>query len=136
MDARIDHVVLWVDDVRRSIEFYERVLGLPGVRVDEFFAGKAPFPSVRVSADSIIDLMPPDAKTGTEALTKAKNTAGYPVNHFCLAMSESEYAALVARLEEHGIDTSARKENSFGARGTAPHTVYFQDPDRNVIEAR
>jgi glyoxylase I family protein len=136
MDGRIDHIVLWAKDMRRSLDFYREVMELEGVRVDEFYAGKAPFPSVRVSADSIIDLMPPGSKPGTEALTKAENTAGFPVNHLCLALSRSDFDALVARLEENGVDTSARLEESFGARGLAPHTVYFRDPDNNVIEAR
>jgi hypothetical protein len=31
---------------------------------------------------------------------------------------------------------SALMEKSFGARGLAPETFYFPDPDGNVIEAR
>ena len=27
-------------------------------------------------------------------------------------------------------------KSSFGARGLAPHTFYFGDPDGNVLEAR
>lgn len=136
MDGCIDHVVLWVQDMQRSLDFYGKVMELEGVRVDEFYAGEAPFPSVRVSADSIIDLMPPGSKQGTEELTKADGTAGFPVNHLCLALSPADFDALIARLEKNGIDTSARLKQSFGARGLAPNTVYFRDPDNNVIEAR
>jgi hypothetical protein len=50
MQAKLDHVVLWVAEPLRSLEFYERVGGLIPVRADEFREGKAPFPSVRVSA--------------------------------------------------------------------------------------
>jgi catechol 2,3-dioxygenase-like lactoylglutathione lyase family enzyme len=57
MQAKLDHVVLWVADPLRSLEFYEQVVGLTPVRADEFREGKAPFPSVRVTNDSIIDLM-------------------------------------------------------------------------------
>src|SRR5262245_51286827 len=57
MQAKLDHVVLWVADPLRSLDFYEKVVGLTPVRADEFREGKAPFPSVRVSSDSIIDLM-------------------------------------------------------------------------------
>jgi catechol 2,3-dioxygenase-like lactoylglutathione lyase family enzyme len=45
----IDHVVLWVDDASRSLDFYTRVVGLESVRAEEFASGAAPFPSVRVS---------------------------------------------------------------------------------------
>jgi catechol 2,3-dioxygenase-like lactoylglutathione lyase family enzyme len=58
MAFRIDHVVIWVSDARRSIEFFEQVVGLPGVRVDEFRAGKAPFASMRLSEDTLLDLLP------------------------------------------------------------------------------
>ena len=50
MQAKLDHVVLWVADPLRSLEFYENVVGLAPVRADEFREGKAPFPSVRVSS--------------------------------------------------------------------------------------
>jgi hypothetical protein len=56
MQAKLDHVVLWVADPLRSLEFFEKVVGLAPVRAHEFREGKAPFPSVRVSSDSIIDL--------------------------------------------------------------------------------
>jgi glyoxylase I family protein len=54
----------------------------------------------------------------------------------CLAMSKSEYEALDQRLQAEGVDTGARMNRSFGARGWAPHTYYFADPDGNVLEAR
>jgi glyoxylase I family protein len=50
MQAKLDHVVLWVTDPLRSLEFYEKVVGLAPVRADEFREGKAPFPSVRSPA--------------------------------------------------------------------------------------
>lgn len=55
---RLDHVVLWTRNPRVSMDFYTRVVGLEPVRFAEFDAGEAPFPSVRICADSIIDLMP------------------------------------------------------------------------------
>jgi catechol 2,3-dioxygenase-like lactoylglutathione lyase family enzyme len=122
---RLDHVVLWTKDPRAAIDFYSRVVGLTPVRFAEFEAGEAPFPSVRVCEDSIIDLMP-----------VAEGSAGQRVNHICLALSKAEYDALDARLQAEGVDTSARLNHSFGARGWSPHTYYFADPDGNVVEAR
>jgi catechol 2,3-dioxygenase-like lactoylglutathione lyase family enzyme len=136
MRAALDHVVLWTDDPLRAVEFYERVVGLTPVRVDEFRAGQAPFPSVRVSADSIVDLMARVAAPVVDAMAGADASAGHPVNHLCLAMSEAEFAALRERLTAHAVATSAVMEQSFGARGLAPKAFYFRDPDGNVIEAR
>lgn len=118
------------------MDFYSRVVGLAPVRFSEFEAGDAPFPSVRVSADSIIDLLPLENVAGTESLTGVRGSAGHPVNHVCLALSESEYHVLDQRLRAEGVDTSARLNCTYGARGWAPQGYYFADPDGNVIEAR
>ncbi len=133
---RLDHVVLWTKDARASMDFYTRVVGLAPVRFAEFEAGDAPFPSVRVSEDSIIDLSPIASVGATESLTKVEGSAGHPVNHVCLALSKSEYDALDRRLRAEGVDTTARLNRTYGARGWAPHGFYFRDPDDNVIEAR
>ncbi|HTX94502.1 MAG TPA: VOC family protein [Mycobacterium sp.] len=133
---RLDHVVLWTKDPPRAVDFYSRVMGLTPVRFDEFEAGDAPFPSVRVCEDSIIDLVPIDNVSSTESSTRVQGSAGHPVNHVCLALSKPEYDALDRRLQAEGVDTSARLSPNFGARGWAPQAYYFADPDGNVVEAR
>jgi glyoxylase I family protein len=132
----LDHVVLWTEDVSASMDFYTRVIGLAPVRFEEFARGDAPFPSVRVSQDSILDLMPIRRAPGTEAMTRVAGSAGHRVNHVCLAMTKSEYDALDQRLQAEGIDTSARLSPTYGARGWGPEGFYFPDPDGNVVEAR
>lgn len=133
---RLDHVVLWTKNPRVSMDFYTRVVGLEPVRFAEFEAGDAPFPSVRVCGDTIIDLMPTEGIAATETLTRVEGSAGHPVNHVCLALSKAEYDALDRRLRAEGVDTGARLNRSFGARGWAPQGYYFADPDGNVVEAR
>jgi catechol 2,3-dioxygenase-like lactoylglutathione lyase family enzyme len=54
---QIDHVVLWVEDPKRALEFYVDAIGLEAVRAQDFEDGRAPFPSVRVNDATIIDLM-------------------------------------------------------------------------------
>lgn len=136
MEARIDHVVLWVADPLRSVEFYEGVVGFPGVRVEEFRAGKAPFPSVRLSADAVIDLMRLDVAPALNALPGAAGSAGNKVNHLCLALGRADYDALRARLTAAGVATPVTMRDSFGAQGQAPEAYYFADPDGNIVEAR
>jgi glyoxylase I family protein len=132
----LDHVVIWVADPLRSLDFYVNVVGLAPVRAEEFRSGDAPFPSVRVAEASIIDLTPRNDASAVDVMTKTTGSAGYPVNHICIAMSSDEYAALSDRLEAQGVDTSSRRVETYGARGLAPHAFYFRDPDENVIEAR
>lgn len=118
------------------MDFYSRVIGLTPVRFSEFDAGEAPFPSVRVCEDSILDLLPVENFAATESLTGVQGSAGHPVNHVCLALSKPEYDALDLRLQAAGVDTSARLNHTFGARGWAPQGFYFADPDGNVVEVR
>ena len=63
---RLDHIVLWTKNPRAAMDFYTRVVGLEPVRFAEFEAGEAPFPSVRVCEDSIIDLSPIDTSGATD----------------------------------------------------------------------
>jgi catechol 2,3-dioxygenase-like lactoylglutathione lyase family enzyme len=119
-----DHLVLAVADVERSLAFYCGQLGLPPVRVDEWRAGQVPFPSVRVSAECIIDLvrgdLPHDDRQGTN------------VDHFCLVVAPLDWERVV----ESGVFTVLiGPVDRFGARGSAT-SIYVSDPDGNVVELR
>jgi glyoxylase I family protein len=133
---QIDHVVLWVEDPVRAMEFYRDVLGLEPVRLDELLAKKVMYATVRVSDSTMIDLFPRAAVPNIEKVPGAKGTAGHPTNHVCLAMTHAEFDALADRLAKHGTAIGHQMENQFGARGIAPKAFYFKDPDGNVIEAR
>ncbi|MGZ3475394.1 MAG: VOC family protein [Polyangiales bacterium] len=134
----IDHVVLWVEDGGRALDFYVKVVGLPAVREEEFRAGSAPFPSVRISDHSILDLMPAMLAPFARGMTGDTNetTAGKPMNHVCLSMERAEFDQLAARLGAADVKMHKFGERSFGARGSSQHWFYFQDLDGNVIEAR
>ena len=140
MTLRLDHVVLWVADPLRSVDFYVDVVGLAGERVAEFRDGKVPFPSVRISDDTLVDLMPQKMAAALNGMGRSLSpllaeSAGQRVHHVCLAMSRAEYEALRGRLAATGAATF-KMERSFGARGIAPEAFYFHDPDGNVLEAR
>jgi catechol 2,3-dioxygenase-like lactoylglutathione lyase family enzyme len=129
--TELDHIVLNVKDVERSLQYYTEVLGLQGERVNEFRAGKVGFPSVRINASTIIDLFP--KKEHSRALTEAKNDAN--LNHFCLVVGANDFAGIVDYLKENEISVLAGPVSRWGARGQAT-SVYFLDPDGNEIEIR
>ena len=116
----LDHIVLNVADVERSLAWYVEQLGLEGVRVEEWRAGEAPFPSVRISADSLIDLVQGDRP-------------GENLDHFCLVVTPNDLDA-VRNSDgfEIAIDDGKKR---YGARGWADG-LYVRDPDGNVIELR
>ncbi len=133
----IDHVVLWVSNQKRSLDFFVNVVGLEPVRAREFLEGSAGFPSVRVSEMTIIDLMDKSKAASVRTFTGGRDGAGGTlVNHVCLSMGEAEYAALATRLAEHGQEPKDGGSSAFGARGPAEASAYFHDPDGNVMEMR
>ncbi|WP_225096532.1 VOC family protein [Streptomyces sp. CoH27] len=133
---RLDHVVLWVTDPVAAARFHADAVGLEPVRLTEFIEGKVPFPSMRVNEETLLDLAPRTFVDQMKMLPGAADSAGHPVNHVCLSLPAEAFDALRARLEHHGVPLSDIGHDSFGARGNAPRTFYFQDPDGNVFEAR
>jgi catechol 2,3-dioxygenase-like lactoylglutathione lyase family enzyme len=114
-----DHVVLNVADVERSLDFYTRLLGLEGVRVAEWRAGEVPFPSVRVTPETVIDLA-------------ARRRGESNVDHICLTVDPVDWDEVIASGAFTVLEGPVRR---FGARGSAT-SVYVQDPDGNTVELR
>lgn len=122
----LDHVVLNVSDVERSLGFYCDTLGLKHERLAEFRQGVVKFPSVRLTADTIIDLFPPAMHVNA--------TPGENVNHIALDIDNTAQE-IADFLSEHRIEVIDEASNNFGARGTA-RSFYVRDPDGNMIELR
>ena len=123
--TELDHIVLNVKDIDKSLAFYSETLGLGIERLDEFRAGKIGFPSVRINADTIIDLFP-----AKEAVNRPGN-----LNHFCLVVDKDDFAGIVDYLKGHRVEVLNGPISRWGARGRAT-SVYFHDPDKNEIEIR
>ena len=128
----LDHIVLNVRDIDRSLNFYTETLGLKPERLDEFKAGKIGFPSVRITDDTIIDLFPiKDPAAGDPPGEKAAGN----LNHFCMVIGTEDFSGIVEYLKERGITVREGPVSRWGARGRAT-SVYFLDPDGNEIELR
>lgn len=118
----LDHIVLRVSNVERSLRWYTEQLGLAPVRVDEWRTGDCPFPSVRVNTDTIIDLIAGDVELDSRNL-----------DHFCMVVSSDDLAAV----RSSGEFNIVRDPDFalYGARGYADG-LYIADPDGNEIELR
>ena len=113
----LDHVVLNVADVERSLAFYCDELGLAPERVDEWRRGDVFFPSVRVDPHTIIDLL-------------ATPRTGENADHLCLVVEPVDLDALAER-----FPGARRADGLYGAQGLAS-SLYVQDPDGNTVELR
>jgi glyoxylase I family protein len=130
--TELDHIVLNVGDIQRSLRFYTDVLGLQAERLDEFKAGKVGFPSVRINGDTIIDLFPtPGAGAADNQIEKRQGN----LNHFCMVVERQDFSGIVDYLAQHGITVREGPVSRWGARGRAT-SVYFLDPDGNEVEIR
>ncbi|HEY3638867.1 MAG TPA: VOC family protein [Rhizomicrobium sp.] len=118
-----DHLILAVNDRRRSLIFYEEIVGFRHEGED------GPFSMLRVSPDFMIQLA-------------AWGTSGG--EHLAFAMTKPEFDAIFARLKMAGIDYGDRFDSvgnmkgpgdETGARGMGK-TIYFFDPDRHLLEIR
>lgn len=114
-----DHLVLNVEDVERSLDFYAGVLGLTPVRLAEWRAGTVPFPSVRVTPETVIDLV-------------VRPRGESNVDHICLTVEPVDWDGIIGSGAFAVVEGPVER---FGARGTAT-SVYVQDPDGNTVELR
>ena len=131
MDASMDHIVLNVVDEGKMIAFYTQVLQLEAERLEDYREGRVPFPSVRLNADTVIDLFPEKMWQRSESAAGGHGN----LNHLCLALGSKAWAELKDRLAEGGVAIEEGPVPRWGAHGTGT-SIYFRDPDGNVIEAR
>lgn len=115
----LDHVVLRVTDMERSVAWYRDMLGLEPVRLEEWRAGTAPFVSMRIDDATILDLQLGEI-TGTNA------------DHVALVVDEVDLDEIIA---SGRFGDAAAPRPLFGARGMGRGT-YVQDPDGHRIELR
>lgn len=115
----LDHIVLVVGDVERSLDWYQQHLGLGGVRIEEWRRGEAPFPSLRVTESTIIDLVP------------GEHTERGHLDHICFVVSRDDLDSLSADPALTIIDEGPR----YGAQGDG-QSIYVKDPDDLTVEIR
>ncbi|MGH9137826.1 MAG: VOC family protein [Acidimicrobiales bacterium] len=118
--SALDHIVLVVTDVERSLAWYTRHAGLTPVNVEEWRAGEAFFPSLRVDENTIIDYVP-----GEPAESRGH------LDHVCFVVSAADLGALADDPDLEIVDQGERS----GARGIG-HSVYVRDPDDLLVEFR
>ena len=115
----LDHVVLRVADIDRSIAFYEAVLGLNVER------RLATIGLVQLRAGTaMIDLVP---KSEDEDM-------GNNMDHFAVRIAEIDVPKLTAHLKRHGIDAGEVRRR-YGAEGYGS-SIYITDPDGNTVELK
>jgi catechol 2,3-dioxygenase-like lactoylglutathione lyase family enzyme len=117
---RIDHLVLTVFDLERTIEFYARVLGMAPVT---FAGGRRGLAFGRQKLNL--------HQAGAEFEPRALKPAPGAID-LCF-ISTTPLEQVKAELEAHGIVVIQGPVAKTGALGPMM-SVYFRDPDGNLIE--
>jgi catechol 2,3-dioxygenase-like lactoylglutathione lyase family enzyme len=121
--AAIDHLILNVNEVPATVDFYVNVLGF------QLEGEDGPFTVIRVNEGFTLQLAP-WGTVGNE--------------HLAFALSREAFDKAFARVKEKGIpygDSFHSVGNNLGpgvesgARGPAP-TLYMNDPHNHLIEIR
>jgi catechol 2,3-dioxygenase-like lactoylglutathione lyase family enzyme len=112
----LDHVVLVSPDPERLLAWYRDVLGLEVLRLEQWRRGEVPFASLRVSADTIVDV-------------QRGERDGENMGHMALVVEGADLAELATA---HGVEGP---RSLFGARGQG-RGIYLRDPDGNGVELR
>ncbi len=115
----VDHLVLCVADVERSVAWYGEHLGLAAERLEPWRAGEVPFVSLRVNEHLVIDLL-------------AAAPDGRNVDHVAYTTGRAGFEAFVAA---HADAIEMGPADLFGARGVG-RGVYVRDPDGHRVEIR
>ena len=119
----IDHMILNVNDIQSSVDFYVNILGF------QLEGEDGPFTVIRISESFTLLLGPWGTKGG---------------EHLAFAMSRREFDETFDRIKEkgipygdsfHSVGNNLGPGNENGARGSGP-TVYVNDPNNHLIEIR
>ena len=121
----IDHIVLRVRQLSRSLAFYCELLGCtvereqPQLGLTQLRAGS-----------SLIDLVTLDGPLGAGP----PPGAGRNLEHFCLRIAPFDEPALIAWLTARGVEVG-EPAMRYGAEGEG-RSVYIEDPDGNRVELK
>ena len=110
---------LYVDDVARSVQFYQRIFGF---RVISDFAGRGC--AMEAGNRQVLLLF---KKGGSHAIQSPHGGDGEL--HLAFAIPAAESASWEAWLEENGIAVEEKRTWEFGGQ-----SLYFRDPDRHLLE--
>ena len=99
---QLNHVTIFVPDVKKSVRFYQELLGMPVLTEQS--------PGMNLNAgNGFLGIYPAQAASGS-------------IHHFCLGMDNFDADAVLKTLTERGVEANIRM------RGETKE-LYFTDPD-------
>ncbi len=121
--VRLDHLIIKVNDLQTSVDFYTSILGFSNEGED------GPFTVIRVNPEFQLQFAP----WGTQGF-----------EHYAFAVSPEQFDHIFERIRSAGIEygpsfdsvgSNTGPGEEAGAKGLAP-TLYFNDPNKHLLEIR
>ena len=121
--ANLDHIILKVNDLNASVEFYTQIMGFKDEGID------GPFTVIRTGKDFQMQMAP-------------WGTPGF--EHYAFSVSNKQFDEIFDRVKQANIEYGPTFDSvgsntgpgvESGALGEAP-TLYFNDPNKHLIEIR
>ena len=118
MTIQLDHFIVSAKDQRASAKLLAEILGVPWAE-----SGVGPFSPVYLNDGLTLDFIDDDGKL--------------PIEHFCFRVSDEEFDAILARIQEKGI---AFRSSVRGAQDMqvgehlGGRLVYWNEPDGHQWE--
>jgi catechol 2,3-dioxygenase-like lactoylglutathione lyase family enzyme len=117
---RIDHLVLTVADIDRTVDFYSRILGMEKI---EFAQGRIAL----ACGEQKINLH----QLGKEFEPGAEHVQAGSAD-LCLII-DTPIEQAIEHIQQHGVDLIAGPVQRSGAQGKIV-SAYLRDPDGNLLE--
>ena len=125
---KLDHVVLRIADLEKSLAFYVGVLGCVIDKRQENIG------LIQVRAgESLIDLVPLSGLLGSIG-GAGPGKEGRNVDHFAIQVTPFDEPTIRAHLAANNV-TITDSGRRYGAEGNGP-SIYVADPDGNIVELK
>ncbi len=115
----LDHVAIRAQDIHKSAEWYETVLGLKKVQVKEW----GEYPIFMLAGATGIALFPPKVQTATNLPGKA----AIFIDHFAFRVSGENFEKAKTHFDNLGIAYQYQDHYYFDS-------LYIKDPDGHTVE--
>ena len=123
----ISETALYVDDMRRSVEFYQRVFGFPVLTASDRLS------ALRVASFQMLLIVRKGATVNP--LVTPDGTVpphdGSGQLHVAFAVPSGQLSEWRTTLEGHGVEIESEMEWPKGGQ-----SLYFRDPDQHCIELK
>ena len=123
----LDHLAITVDDVERTVAFYGRVLGAQPLFLDLWRAGRIPVVLLQVGA-SRLSVHSAKSPAAPHARVPLPGSAD-----FCFRW-DGPIETAIAHLRDRDVEIVLGPVPRPAADGLAGQSVYFRDPDGNLLE--